>query len=567
MRLSPLAAAFAALAFASTANAHADAGHAAPHSMGLPAMPSLFNGQADRPGAPVFTNLGAHRMPITTSNPQSQVFFDQGVNLLFAFNHAEAIRSFREAARLDPNCAMCWWGVSFALGSNINLPIQDDAIIPAWLALKHAQELAPGVSPKEQAWIAALSKRYAEDKKADRARLNADFAAAMGDLAKRYPDDLDVQTFWAESMMDTQPWDYWEADLKTPKGHGAEIVATLEKVMARAPNHPGALHLYIHAVEASTTPERAEPAADRLLKLMPAAGHIVHMPSHIYYRVGRYADAAAANELAAKVDEDYIAQCRAQGFYPAGYYGHNIHFLWTASEMEGRYDAALNAANRLVKAVDAPTMAKDLPPGELYLFTPITTQLRFGRYDEVLATPAPDAALPLARGMWHYAQGFAHANKGDFAAAATNRALLAAINAGNFDRYTPFGVPAQQMIAVALASLDGEIARLSGDLPGAIVHFRQAATIERTLPYMEPAYWHRPVSHLLGAALMQAGQPAEAEAVYRESLRHYRRDGWALYGLAQALTAQGRTADAAAVTADFQQAWTRADTKLTQSRL
>ena len=462
---------------------------------------------------------------------------------------------------------MCWWGVSFALGSNINLPIQDDAIIPAWLALKHAQELAPGVSPKEQAWIAALSKRYAEDKKADRARLNADFAAAMGDLAKRYPDDLDVQTFWAESMMDTQPWDYWEADLKTPKGHGAEIVATLEKVMARAPNHPGALHLYIHAVEASTTPERAEPAADRLLKLMPAAGHIVHMPSHIYYRVGRYADAASANEMAAKVDEDYITACRAQGFYPAGYYGHNIHFLWTSAEMEGRYQGAIDAARRLVKAVDAPNLSKQMSIAELYNFTPVVTLLRFGKYREILAEPAPDKILELDTAMWLYARAFAQANTGDLKGAQASRAKIAALQKIDFAKYVAFNVPAEAMIPLALASADGEIARKSGDLPGAIAHFKRAQEMERKLPYTEPAYWHRPVAHLLGAALLEAGKPAEAEAVYTDSLRHYRRDGWALAGLVKALDAQGKTAEAAKAKAEFAEAWKRADTQIATSRL
>ena len=338
MRLSPLAAAFAALAFASTAYAHSDESHARPHSMGLPPMPSLFNGQADRPGAPVFKNLGAHRMAITTTNPQSQVFFDQGVNLLFAFNHAEAIRSFREAARLDPACAMCWWGIATALGPNINMPMPDDAVAPALFAMEKARHAAHNVSPRERAWIAALATRYGPVG-SDRAALDAAYAEAMGELWAAYPDDMDAATFYAEALMDTQPWAYWEADQMTPRGHGAEILKTLETVMAKAPDHPGALHLYIHAAEASLQPERAEAAADRLAPLMPQAGHIVHMPSHIYYRVGRYADAAAANELAAKVDEDYIAQCRAQGFYPAGYYGHNIHFLWTASEMEGRYDA------------------------------------------------------------------------------------------------------------------------------------------------------------------------------------------------------------------------------------
>lgn len=535
-------------------------------SMGLPPMPSIYGGQADKPGAPVFKGLGAHSMKVTAT-PEAQAYFDQGINLVFGFNHAEAIRSFREAARLDPNCAMCWWGVALALGSNINLAMPDDAIPAAWAALKKAEAGAPKVSAREQAWIAALSKRYAETKAADRTALNAAFAAAMGELAARYPDDLDAQTFWAESMMDTQPWDYWEADKRTPKGHGAAIVATLEQVIARAPNHPGALHLYIHAVEASTTPERAEPAADRLLKLMPSAGHIVHMPSHIYYRVGRYADAAAANEAAAQVDEAYIAACRAQGFYPAGYYGHNIHFLWTSAEMEGRYQAAIDASRRLVKAVDAGNLAKQMSIAELYNFTPTVTLLRFGKYREILAEPAPDRMLTLDMAMWLYAQAFAHANTGDLAAAASDRKKLAALQKARFERYEAFAVPAELMIPVALASVDGEIARKSGDLAGAVGHFRKAQALERALPYTEPAYWHRPVAHLLGAALLEAGQPAEAEAVYRDSLHHYRRDGWALMGLVKALQAQGKSAEAATVGAEFGEAWRRADTRIETSRL
>lgn len=535
-------------------------------SMGLPPMPSIYGGQADKPGAPVFDGLGKHGMKVTAT-PEAQAFFDQGVNLVFGFNHAEAIRSFREAARLDPNCAMCWWGVSFALGSNINLPMPDDAVPAAWLALKNAEAAVPKVSAREQAWIAALGKRYAEKKDADRAALNAAFAAAMGELAARYPDDLDAQTFWAEAMMDTQPWDYWQADGATPKGHGAEIVSTLEKVIARAPDHPGALHLYIHAVEASTTPERAEAVADRLLKLMPGAGHVVHMPSHIYYRVGRYADAAAANEAAALVDESYIAACKAQGFYPAGYYGHNIHFLWTSAEMEGRYQAAIDASRRLVKAVDAPNLSKQMAIAELYNLTPTVTLLRFGKYRELLAEPAPDKQLTLDNAIWLYARAFAHANTGDLAAASADRKKLALLQKARFDRYDAFAVPAAGMIAVALASVDGEIARKSGDLPGAVEQFRKAQTLERALPYTEPAYWHRPVAHLLGAALLEAGKPGEAEAVYRESLGHYRRDGWALMGLAKALQAQGRTDEMQKVGAEFSEAWRRSDTQISTSRL
>jgi tetratricopeptide (TPR) repeat protein len=389
----------------------------------------------------------------------------------------------------------------------------------------------------------------------------------MGKLWREHPDDLDAATFYAEAMMDTQPWDYWQPDAATPKGHGAEIVATLETVLKEAPNHPGALHLYIHAVEASTTPERGEAAADRLLVLMPEAGHIVHMPSHIYYRVGRYADAVRVNEQAALVDEAYIAACRAQGFYPAGYYGHNIHFLWTSAEMQGRYQTAMDAARRLVKAVDAEKLSEGLPLGELFVFTPVATQLRFGKWREILAEPAPPKTLLLDTAVWTYARGFAHANTGDLAAARADRAKLAALTQADFSRFEPFNVPALPMTQLSLALLDGEIARVSGDLQGAVTHFRAAAQLEAALPYTEPPYWHQPVSHLLGAALLQAKQPAEAEAVYRESLHHYRDDGWALFGLARALKAQGKDAEANEAQADFTRAWGMADTRLETSRL
>lgn len=530
-------------------------------------MPGIYAGQADKPGAPIFKGLGAHRFPITTRSPQAQRFFDQGVNLLFGFNHAEAIRSFREAARLDPDCAMCWWGVALALGPNINMPMPPDAVAPAWQALQRAQALAPKASSREQAWITALAARYAENPKADRHALDEAYAQAMGRLWHDHPDDLEAGVFWAEAMMDTQPWEYWQADGVTPKGHGADIVSVLEQVIRQAPDHPGALHLYIHAVEASTTPERAEAAADRLYTLMPEAGHIVHMPSHIYYRVGRYADAVRANELAAKVDEDYIAACKAQGYYPAGYYGHNIHFLWTSAEMQGRYRSALDASRRLVKAVDAERLAAQLPMGELYVFTPTATMLRFGKWRELLSEPPPPAALTLDRAVWTYARGFAHANLGDMQAARADREALAVLAKGDFSRFEPLGVPAAAMAKLSLELLDGELARLSGDLPQAIAHFRAAAKIEAALPYSEPPYWHQPTAHLLGAALLQANQPAEAEAVYRESLKGYREDGWALFGLKEALEAQGKREEAARVGAEFQRAWSMADTQLRSSRL
>jgi tetratricopeptide (TPR) repeat protein len=536
-----------------------------PMLMGPP-MPAAYAGEADKPGAPVFKGLSDHKHRISTRNPQTQMFFDQGVDLMFGFNHAEAIRSFREAARLDPDCAMCWWGVAFALGPNINMPMPEDAVAPAWAALQKAQALMAKASPEERAWIDALATRYSPDPKADRPALDAAFAKAMGELWSAWPDDLDAGTFYAEAMMDTQPWDYWEQDGKTPKGHAQEIVSTLESIIQRDPSHPGALHLYIHAVEATTTPERAEAAADRLEQLMPDAGHIVHMPSHIYYRVGRYADAERVNELAAKVDEAYIAACKAQGYYPAGYYGHNIHFLWTSSEMSGRYEGAIDAARRLVKAMDATTLAAQYPFAELYVFTPVVTQLRFEKWDAVLAEPSPPKTLVLDRAIDLYAKGTAYAAKGDVAKAQDERDLLSAVIAvGDFSRYGD-STPAKAMASLGLDLLDGEIARAKGDTASAAAHFRAAYQRQLALPYSEPPFWHQPVSHLLGAALLADHRPAEAEAVYRESLKVYRDDGWALFGLAQALDARGRAADAAAVRRQFATAWARADIKLASSR-
>lgn len=569
-RLASLAGLTAALLAGCSAPHHHDHGDMPPgmmHNMAMPPMPQVYMGQADKPGAPVFKNLGTQHHKITTRVAETQAYFDQGLRLLVNFNHAEAIRSFREAARLDPDCAMCWWGVAFALGPNINLPMQDDAYAPAWEALGRAKALAPKASAEEQAWIAALATRYAPDATSPRPALDAAFAEAMGKLAAAYPDDLDAAQFYAEAMMDTQPWDYWEADGTTPKGHAADIVGVLEGVLAKDPNHSGALHLYIHAVEASTTPERAEAAADRLATLMPDAGHIVHMPSHIYYRVGRYRDAAVANERAALVDEAYIATCKAQGYYPLGYYGHNIHFLWTSAEMDGRYEIAIAAARRLVKAVDAVNAARQIGQSELFVFTPVVTYVRFGKWDDVLAEPLPPPELTLDTAVAHYARAFAYANKGSQAAARRERDLLAGLQAApGLAKLQAQTVPAPAMAALALLLVDGEIARTKGDLATAIRLFQQASAHERALPYTEPPYWHQPVSHLLGAALLEAQRYADAEAVYRDSLKVYRRDGWTLRGLTLALERQGKRREAEKAKADQRAAWQLADVVLTSSR-
>jgi tetratricopeptide (TPR) repeat protein len=528
-------------------------------------MPGVYMGTADKPGAPLFKGLGKHHHKISTHSAMVQLLFDQGINLTFGFNHAEAIRSFREAARRDPHCAMCWWGWANALGPNINLPMPDDAVKPAWTALQNALALKPYASPEERDWIDALATRFSPDPKADRAKLDAAYVDAMAALWKKYPGDLDAGTFYAEAMMDTQPWDYWEADGVTPKGHAPQIVATLEGIIKRAPRHPGALHLYIHAVEATTTPQRAEAAADMLETLMPGAGHIVHMPSHIYYRVGRYADAAHVNALAALVDEQYIAACRAQGYYPIGYYGHNIHFLWTSSEMQGRYQAAIDAARRLIKAV-GPDAAKIGPQAELYFLTPWATLLRFGKWDAIAAEPLPAADQTVTLAIAHEARGFAFANTGDKAGAAAERAALAALAADDKLAARYGTVPAAAMVQIALADLDGEIARTGGDLDTAVAFFTKARDLEEALPYTEPPYWHQPSSHLLGAALLQAGRAKDAAEVYRRSLRYYRGDGWALFGLAQAQDALGDKAGAEATRKQFAAAWSLADTKLTASR-
>jgi tetratricopeptide (TPR) repeat protein len=536
--------------------------------MTLPPMPAIYAGVPDKPGAPLFEGYGDHHHAISTSNPKAQAYFDQGVRLLFAFNHAEAIRSFREAARLDPDCAMCWWGVAFALGPNINLPMQPDAAAPAVAAVQMARALEPHASPEETAWIEALAARYSSDQNADRHAMDEAFAAAMGKVWAQYPSDLDAGVFYAESMMDTQPWDYWQPDAQTPKGHGADIVATLETVLKKEPSHPGALHLYIHAVEASNTPDRAEAAADKLEPLMPSAGHIVHMPSHIYFRVGRYEDAVKVNTLAAQKDEEYIAACKAQGFYPLAYYSHNIHFLWTSSAMLGRYRAAENAARRVVKAAAAgEPMAANLPPVQLYLLVPVVTDIRFGKWDAALKEKRPADALKLDVAVSLYARGFAYANKHDFKHAQEDRVLLAAmIDKKAFDQIDAFGVPGTKMAQVGLALLDGEIARNQGHLDAALAHFKEANGLYNALPYTEPDYWHQPVSHIYGAALLAAHKPAEAEAVYRNSLKEHRIDGWALFGLAQALEAQGKTKEATEARKQFASAWRLADVKLTSSR-
>ncbi|MFM9862507.1 MAG: tetratricopeptide repeat protein [Micropepsaceae bacterium] len=514
---------------------------------------------------PLLDTLGTHSHKITTSSAEAQAYFDQGYRQLFNFNHGAAIAAFQEALKRDPNCAMCWWGIAFAHGPNINMPMMPDAVAPANEAIANAQRLAGGASAAERDYIAALAKRYSTDPKAERAALDKAFAAAMREVAAKYPDDLDAQVLYAESLMDTTPWDYWQADNKRPHPGVEELVPTIEAVLKKAPNHPGAIHLYIHAVE-KADPKRAEKPAEKLAALMPGAGHIVHMPTHIYNRVGRYEESVELNKQAARADETYFNATNDRGMYAGMYYIHNLHFVWTAATTEGRSATALEYAKMVVDKV--PTeMAREVPAVENFKPTLLYSQLRFGRWDEVLATPAPDKALRFATAIWHYARARAFAAKGDLPQAkAEFPKIESSFSADDAKRFAGFGVPGEQLVKIAANVTAADIALAEGRMNTAIAKLRIAVRTQETLPYMEPPWWDFPVRQYLGAALLKAGQAKAAEAVYREDLREWKQNGWSLFGLSEALKHQRKARDARAAEASFKKAWARADVELAQSR-
>jgi tetratricopeptide (TPR) repeat protein len=514
--------------------------------------------------APRLQNLGAHTFPVTTKSKQAQAFVNQGVNLAYGFNHAEAGRAFREAARLDPNCAMAYWGQALVLGPNINVPMSPDDESKAYEAAQKAVSLKAKASPRERAYIDAVAQRYSGNAD-ERAARDRAYAAAMKELVRRYPNDLDAATMYAEALMDLRPWNYWTPDGR-PYAETPEIVGTLETVLARNLSHPGANHYYIHAVEATKQPEKAEAAADRLLKLMPGAGHMVHMPSHIYQRVGRYADAAASNEEAIKADEDYITQCRAQGLYPMVYYPHNIHFLWYAATAEGRSRVAIDAARKMASQINE-QMLDTLPLVAAFRVVPYYALSRFGKWDEVLAEPAPADRHVYLKGVWHYARGLARLGKGELDEAEKELAevrRIAADPALNYSLLSPNTAAA--VFAPAPEVLAGELAARRKDHDKAVAHLERAVRLEDGLIYTEPEEWHYPARQALGAVLLDAGRAREAETVYWDDLKRHADQGWSLFGLAEALRAQGKKEQAAAVQERFDKAWTRADVKLRASR-
>jgi hypothetical protein len=514
---------------------------------------------------PLFKDLGTHEHKITTSSPEAQAYFNQGVRFMFNFNHAAAISSFQEALKRDPKCAMCWWGISLSHGPNINMPMMPDAMTPAWQALQMAQSLKANASPEERDYIDALAKRYAEKAPQDRAPLDKAYAAAMRDVAKKYPNDLDAQVFYAEALMDTSPWNYWQTDKKTPNAGLEDLTPTIERVLAKAPDHMGAIHLYIHAVEVPA-PKKAEKAADRLTTLAPGAGHLVHMPSHIYNRIGRYDDSVEWNKKAAKADEAYFATTNDRGMYSAMYYVHNLHFVWTAAMTEGRSAEALEYGRMVVDRVQLP-MAREVPGIEVFVPTLTYAQLRFGKWDDVLAAKAPDAELHLATAMHHYARARAFAAKGDIKNAKAEQAkIVKSFRAEDDTRFSNFGVPGQKMVTIANYVAEADIALAQRQLKPAIAKLQAAVKVQDQLPYMEPPYWDFPVRQYLGAALLKANQPKQAEKVYREDLNEWTRNGWSLYGLSEALKRQGKRREASEASQAFLEAWARADVELKQSR-
>jgi tetratricopeptide (TPR) repeat protein len=517
--------------------------------------------------APRLLNVGSHVFPVTTRSEQAQKFINQGVNLAYGFNHAEATRAFAEAARLDPQCAMAHWGLAWVLGPNINVPMAPEEEPKALAHLRKAQQLKPHASPRERDYIDALALRYT-GKPEDRQAADQAFAGAMRALQEKHPEDLDAATIYAESLMDLRPWNYWTRDGR-PYAETHAIIGAVERVLARNPNHPGALHYAIHLWEGSNTPERAEAVADRLLPLAPAAGHLVHMPGHIYQRLGRYADAVKANQMAIDADENYIAQCRAQGIYPLGYYPHNIHFLWFAATASGRSKLALEAARKTVNAIPVQAV-KDVPPLQSFMATHDYALVRFGKWDEILAAPPPRVDTLFTRGARHYARGMAQIRKGNFDAAKQEIAAVRKIVADPALIAAPSSLSLNMgdaVLRVAIPVLEGELAAARKAYPEAIAHLDQAVRLEDALVYTEPDDWHIPVRHILGAVLLEAGRPAEAETVYWDDLRRHPVNGWSLHGLAKALRAQGKNDEAKAVEADLKKSWADADITLTSSRL
>jgi hypothetical protein len=528
------------------------------------AEPSAVDGrQPAQPVAPHLENLGKHTFPVTTKSAEAQLFINQGLNLSYAFNHAEAGRAFAEAARLDPQCAMAFWGQALVLGPNINALMNPADEPKAYTLVQEAVSRKVYASPRERAYIDALAARYSGNA-ADRAARDRAYAERMRALHEQFPDDLDAATLYAESLMDLRPWNYWTRD-GLPYPETKQAIAALEIVLARDPGHPGALHFWIHLME-PVYPERAEQAADRLRGQMPDAGHIVHMPAHIYVRVGRYGDAVKANQLAVAADERYITACRVQGFYPVSYYPHNYHFLWYAASMQGRSALAIDAARKAGAQATPEALAK-YPELQQFSIVLDYALVRFGHWDEILRLPPPAYQGPLVVGIRHYSRGAAYAAKSRIDRAQAElgelRNLAADPKVHELMLWSPNSVGA--VLDLAAEVLSGQIAAQRGDFASAIAHLDTAVRLEDGLSYIEPPEWHTPARQTLGSVLLKAGRAPEAETVFWEDLQRNPKNGWSLYGLELSLEAQGKNEQAAVIAERFRQAWADADVTLSRS--
>jgi tetratricopeptide (TPR) repeat protein len=491
--------------------------------------------------APLHGTLGTYSMSVGAT-AAAQQYFDEGINLTYGFNHAEAIRSFQDALTLDPACTMCAWGIALALGPNINAPLDPAAVPEANAAIDLAKRLAMRATQKERDFVDALATRYGPNAIEDRTQLDVAYANAMRELAKRYPDDLDAQTLFAESLMDLTPWNYWTKDGQ-PTEETHEILSVLEQVLARNPNHPGANHFYIHAIEASFTPEKALPSAERLETLVPGAGHLVHMPAHVYWRTGMYADAVRINEKAINVDKATIVRTpgdsSVHSFYALAYVPHNIHFVFAGAQMSGRGELALEAANKLVASI--PEDAYAMAPGlEDFRPMPLFAMARFGNWDAIMAEPRPADTFQYTTGIWHWARGLAFVRQSQFGEAEQElRSLVAIAQTDAMRELTLASFPkASTLLELAGHVLEGEILAAQGSTDAAVEALEKAVKIQDDLSYIEPPAWYYPVRHNLGAVLVAAGRYSQAEDVYREDLRQFPENGWALFGLQQSLFGQ-----------------------------
>lgn len=521
---------------------------------------------AEGPLSPKLTGLGDYSFTVSTDNPESQYFFDQGFRLVVAFNHSEAMRSFKEAIRLDPDNAMAYWGWALTLGRNLNLPMLVNSMEQANYAIGMAVSLKDRVSEREADYIDALAARYSTDLSIPREVLDEAYAVAMEKLMNKYPDDPDAAVLFAGAAMNTQPWDYWNAD-GTPKGRTEQIIAVLDKVIENHPDHAAALHYHIHVTE-SMRPELAVESADNLAPLLPGSGHLVHMPSHIFMRVGRYQDAYDTNVIAAKVDEDYITQCNAQGLYPLAYYPHNLHFLAWSSMYTGRSGESLDAAWKVKNRIEAGSRTNTWGLNETFRSQPIFVMTRFGMWEDLLKVKKPFMRAQFMTGVWHYGRSLAQLHLGNMDEAEKELASLGKLvdklneGAPGYKNFEDVG----GLLSIAENVAAGEIEAKKGNFDKALYHLGAAVRMEDSLAYNEPPSWYFPTRHILGAILLDAGRPVEAEVVYWEDLKHNPDNAYSLYGMYQALSAQNKEALAMEFKAKYDQMWANSDVKLASSR-